>query len=105
MLGPNSNFVSQCLQDMRGQVKLLIQLADSLVESGHIHAGLVKQWVAVVDQRYKDFSARLDQYSVELEDSLDITPAPDQDSDNNAKDTRDVKQASDEKRRSARRKE
>lgn len=90
-------------------MKLLIQLADSLVESGHVHAAAVKQWVAVVDQRYKDFSARLDQYRDELEDSLGIANPPDSDQDlakeSTAKDARDLKEANDEKRRSARRKE
>lgn len=94
---------------MRGQVKLLIQLADNLVESGHVHAAAIKQWVAVVDQRYSDFSTRLNQYRNELEDSLGISSHSETDVDvtkeTAAKDARDLKEANDEKRRSARRKE
>jgi len=49
-------------KETRERVKLLIQLADSLVEKGHAHASSIKQWVASVDQRYKDFSNRMDSY-------------------------------------------
>lgn len=38
-------------KETRERVKLLIQLADSLVEKGHAHASAIKQWVASVDQR------------------------------------------------------
>jgi hypothetical protein len=50
------------LQETREQVKLIIQLADSLVEKGHAHASAIKQWVAAVDNRYKGFSSRMDKY-------------------------------------------
>jgi len=50
------------LQETRERVKLLIQLADSLVEKGHAHASAIKQWVAAVDNRYKGFSSRMDKY-------------------------------------------
>jgi len=53
-------------------VKLLIQLADSLVEKGHLHANDIKQWVAAVDNRYKDFSSRMDKYRCDLEGALGI---------------------------------
>lgn len=43
-------------------MKLLIQLADNLVEKGHAHAEQIKQWVALVDTAYKDFSRRMDVY-------------------------------------------
>ncbi|KAJ9574580.1 hypothetical protein L9F63_008253, partial [Diploptera punctata] len=49
-------------KETRERVKLLIQLADSLVEKGHAHASAIKQWVAAVDNRYKDFSSRMDKY-------------------------------------------
>ena len=39
-----------------------MQLADSLVEKGHAHASGIKQWVAAVDNQYKDFSSRMDKY-------------------------------------------
>ncbi|XP_013112529.1 triple functional domain protein [Stomoxys calcitrans] len=57
-------------KETRERVKLLIQLADSLVEKGHAHASSIKQWVASVDQRYKDFSNRMDSYREQLEKSL-----------------------------------
>lgn len=42
-------------KETRERVKLLIQLADSLVEKGHAHANSIKQWVAAVDNRYLQF--------------------------------------------------
>lgn len=59
-------------KETRERVKLLIQLADSLVEKGHAHAASIKQWVAAVDNRYKDFSGRMDSYRAHLEKSLGI---------------------------------
>ncbi|XP_055685708.1 kalirin isoform X2 [Lutzomyia longipalpis] len=59
-------------KETRERVKLLIQLADSLVEKGHAHAASIKQWVAAVDNRYKDFSGRMDAYRAHLEKSLGI---------------------------------
>lgn len=43
-------------KETRERVKLLIQLADSLVEKGHAHASAIKQWVAAVDNRYLIFN-------------------------------------------------
>lgn len=59
-------------KETRERVKLLIQLADSLVEKGHAHASAIKQWVAAVDNRYKDFSNRMDTYREQLEKSLGL---------------------------------
>ncbi|XP_033241427.1 triple functional domain protein isoform X1 [Drosophila pseudoobscura] len=60
-------------KETRERVKMLIQLADSLVEKGHAHAADIKQWVASVDQRYKDFSNRMDSYCEQLEKSLGMS--------------------------------
>ncbi|XP_030386251.1 triple functional domain protein-like isoform X1 [Scaptodrosophila lebanonensis] len=60
-------------KETRERVKLLIQLADSLVEKGHAHASSIKQWVASVDQRFKDFSNRMDSYCEQLEKSLGMS--------------------------------
>ncbi|KAH8395569.1 hypothetical protein KR222_000041 [Zaprionus bogoriensis] len=60
-------------KETRERVKLLIQLADSLVEKGHAHASSIKHWVASVDQRYKDFSNRMDSYCEQLEKSLGMS--------------------------------
>ncbi|EEC13693.1 kalirin, putative, partial [Ixodes scapularis] len=46
-------------KETREKVRLLLQLADSLVERGHAHASAIKCWVAAVDQGYKDFSLRM----------------------------------------------
>lgn len=67
-------------KETRERVKLLIQLADSLVEKGHAHAISIKQWVATVDNRYKDFSNRMEAYRVNLEKSLGLPTAADEES-------------------------
>lgn len=70
-------------KETRERVKLLIQLADSLVEKGHAHASSIKQWVATVDNRYKDFSSRMELYRTNLEKSLGL-PGIQQQDDNNS---------------------
>lgn len=59
-------------KETREKVKLLLQLADTLVEKGHAHAPSIKTWVQDVDSTYKDFSTRMDQYRVKLEQTLGI---------------------------------
>ena len=66
-------------KETRERVKLLIQLADSLVEKGHAHAISIKQWVATVDNRYKDFSSRMEMYRANLEKSLGLLTISDED--------------------------
>ena len=61
------------VQETREKVKLLLQLADSLVEKGHAHAASIKSWVAAVDKRYKDFSSRMEKYRVKLETTLGLS--------------------------------
>lgn len=58
------------LKETKEKVKLLIQLADNLVEKGHAHASSIKSWVAAVDKRYKDFSSRMEKYRAKLEQQL-----------------------------------
>ena len=53
-------------------MKLLLQLADTLVETGHAHAPSIKSWVEEVDITYKDFSTRMDKYRARLEQQLGI---------------------------------
>jgi triple functional domain protein len=50
----------------------LLQLADTLVETGHAHAPSIKSWVEEVDITYKDFSTRMDKYRIRLEVKLGI---------------------------------
>uniref|UniRef100_A0A8B9I6D0 non-specific serine/threonine protein kinase n=1 Tax=Anser brachyrhynchus TaxID=132585 RepID=A0A8B9I6D0_9AVES len=54
------------------KVKLLIQLADSFVEKGHMHATEIRKWVTTVDKRYRDFSLRMGKYRYSLEKALGI---------------------------------
>lgn len=92
-----------------------MQLAENLVEKGHAHAGAIKQSVAEVDQRYKDFSMRLDCYKTSIEDDLEVQSDEgpkeitiDRNSDPLLEDKikgKDLKELNEEKRRSARRKE
>ncbi|XP_050073196.1 triple functional domain protein isoform X1 [Anopheles maculipalpis] len=70
-------------KETRERVKLLIQLADTLVEKGHAHASSIKQWVATVDYRYKDFSQRMELYRSNLEKSLGLPGIIQQQDDNN----------------------
>ncbi|XP_046401247.1 triple functional domain protein [Ischnura elegans] len=108
-------------KETRERVKLLMQLADSLVEKGHAHASGIKQWVAAVDNQYKDFSSRMDKYRAQLEECLGIQAegdgsrqdlSIDRNSDptleakvKEAASAKDLKELNEEKRRSARRKE
>ncbi|XP_041662586.1 kalirin isoform X2 [Cheilinus undulatus] len=55
------------------KVKLLIQLADNLVEKGHAHVLELKRWVSTVDRRYRDFSLRMSKYQESLEKSLGVS--------------------------------
>ncbi|KAG7326913.1 hypothetical protein KOW79_010314 [Hemibagrus wyckioides] len=54
------------------KVKLLIQLASSLVEKGHVHVAELKRWVSTVDRRYRDFSQRMGQYRSSLDRALGL---------------------------------
>ncbi|XP_028291403.1 kalirin isoform X2 [Gouania willdenowi] len=56
------------------KVKLLIQLADGLVEKDHVHVSELKRWVSTVDRRYRDFSLRMARYQEGLERSLGVSP-------------------------------
>ena len=53
-------------------MKLLLQLADTLVDKGHAHAPSIKKWVEDVDATYKDFSTRMEHYRGRLEATLGI---------------------------------
>ncbi|XP_014470162.1 PREDICTED: triple functional domain protein isoform X3 [Dinoponera quadriceps] len=103
-------------RETREKVKLIIQLADNLVDKGHAHSAAIKQFVAEVDQRYKDFSARMDCYKTQIEADLGIQSdqeghrelSIDRNSDPLLEEKikgKDLKELNEEKRRSARRKE
>uniref|UniRef100_H3AWC2 Uncharacterized protein n=1 Tax=Latimeria chalumnae TaxID=7897 RepID=H3AWC2_LATCH len=55
------------------KVKLLIQLADSFVEKGHVHVTEIKKWVTTVDKHYRDFSLRMGKYRSTLEKAIGIS--------------------------------
>ncbi|XP_078538174.1 kalirin isoform X6 [Lissotriton helveticus] len=61
------------------KVKLLIQLADSFVEKGHVHATELKKWVTTVNKHYRDFSLRMGKYRFTLEKALGINPEDNKD--------------------------
>ncbi|XP_057709359.1 kalirin isoform X2 [Corythoichthys intestinalis] len=98
------------------KVKLLIQLADNLVEKGHVHVNELKRWVSTVDRRYRDFSLRMAKYQENLERTLgvssednkdlelDIIPASLSD-DPEIKLREPTDEVNEEKRKSARKKE
>ena len=62
-------------KETRERVKLLLQLADTLVETGHAHAPSIKSWVQEVDVTYKHFSARMDKYRARLQQKLGVPEA------------------------------
>lgn len=72
------NSFKEKAKETREKVKLLLQLADTLMEKGHAHAPSIKSWVEEVDETYKDFSTRMDKYRAKLEGHLGITSANDQ---------------------------
>jgi hypothetical protein len=50
------------LQEIRDKVKLLLQLAETLLSSGNnVHTQAISHWSDNVDLKYKDFSCRIDQ--------------------------------------------
>jgi len=66
------NSFKEKAKETREKVKLLLQLADTLMEKGHAHAPSIKSWVEEVDETYKDFSTRMDKYRHKLEGHLGI---------------------------------
>lgn len=69
---PSGNLNSPLRQQTKEKVKLLIQLADSFVEKGHIHATEIRKWVTTVDKHYRDFSLRMGKYQYSLEKALGV---------------------------------
>ncbi|KTG44670.1 hypothetical protein cypCar_00021416, partial [Cyprinus carpio] len=99
------------------KVKLLIQLAGSLVEKGHVHVTELKRWVSTVDRRYRDFSMRMGQYRCSLDRAvgvcsegskdleLDIIPASLTHTDPEVNLSDPDQEVNEEKKKSARKKE
>lgn len=59
-------------KESKEKVRLLIHLADNLVERGNSHPIAIKKWVSHVDQSYNDFSKQLDNYRLQLEEKLGL---------------------------------
>ncbi|KAM9767056.1 LOW QUALITY PROTEIN: kalirin RhoGEF kinase b [Menidia menidia] len=99
------------------KVHLLIQLAESMLAKGHAHRGELRRCVSAVDKRYRDFTVRMGQYRHLLETALggcsqdnkdlelELIPNSLSDSDPEVNLSDPSHQVSDEKRRSARKKE
>ncbi|XP_078799440.1 kalirin isoform X3 [Oryzias latipes] len=99
------------------KVHLLIQLAESMLAKGHTHRTELRRCVSTVDKRYRDFSVRMGQYRHLLETALggcsqdnkdlelELIPNSLSDSDPEVNLSDPSHQVSDEKRRSARKKE
>ena len=71
MLAEHNSFKEKA-KETREKVKLLLTLAETLVDKGHVHAQSIKKWVEEVDVTYKDFSTRMDTYRGRLEKTLGI---------------------------------
>ncbi|KAM9835916.1 LOW QUALITY PROTEIN: kalirin-like [Aulostomus maculatus] len=99
------------------KVHLLIQLAESMLAKGHAHRVELRRCVSTVDKRYRDFTVRMGQYRHLLETALggcsqdnkdlelELIPNSLSDSDPEVNLSDPSHQVSDEKRRSARKKE
>ncbi|XP_016893864.1 kalirin-like isoform X2 [Cynoglossus semilaevis] len=99
------------------KVHLLIQLAESMLTKGHAHRAELRRCVSAVDKRYRDFTVRMGQYRHLLETALggcsqdnrdlelELIPNSLSDSDPEVNLSDPSHQVSDEKRRSARKKE
>ncbi|KAK2857154.1 hypothetical protein Q5P01_005889 [Channa striata] len=99
------------------KVHLLIQLAESMLAKGHAHRTELRRCVSTVDKRYRDFTVRMGQYRHLLEMALggcsqdnkdlelELIPNSLSDSDPEVNLSDPSHQISDEKRRSARKKE
>ncbi|XP_070187687.1 triple functional domain protein-like isoform X2 [Littorina saxatilis] len=101
-------------KETRENVKLLLQLADDFVAKGNLHASSIMGWCGAVDKRYKDFSSRMEKYRMQLEGKLGVS-TPEQHhekedqrhSDSSLEDKlhQHPKELTEEKRKSARRRE
>ena len=59
-------------KESKEKVRLLIHLADNLVEKGNTHSNAIKRWVVFVDHSYNDFNRQLDDLRLEFEKKLGL---------------------------------
>uniref|UniRef100_A0A8C5CQ04 Non-specific serine/threonine protein kinase n=1 Tax=Gadus morhua TaxID=8049 RepID=A0A8C5CQ04_GADMO len=69
----------QLIAYREGERKVLVRLADGLVEQGHAHSTELRRWVSSLDRRYRDFSLRLGQYRVDLYRDRGLEPQDNKD--------------------------
>ncbi|CAG5121035.1 unnamed protein product, partial [Candidula unifasciata] len=102
-------------KETRENVKLLLHLADDFVTKGNIHATSIMEWCSMVDKRYKLFSSRMEKYRAQLQAKLGLTTHEQNEKDEQRQSdssieekleqTGAVKEITEEKRKSARRRE
>lgn len=59
-------------KESKEKVRLLIHLADNLVEKGNTHSNAIKKWVEFVDHSYNDFNKQLENLRHDLENRLGL---------------------------------
>ncbi|KAL4217263.1 hypothetical protein ACF0H5_023714 [Mactra antiquata] len=103
-------------KENKENVKLLLSLADGFVAKGNMHANNIRAWCAAVDKRYKEFSVRMEKYRTRLEETLGVhqeeEPQKEEDTQRHSDSSLEEKvfkqapkELTEEKRRSARRRE
>ncbi|XP_012941789.1 triple functional domain protein isoform X2 [Aplysia californica] len=102
-------------KETKENVKLLLQLADDFVTKGNIHATSIMEWCSMVDKRYKLFSSRMEKYRLQLQAKLGVTPQEQNEKDEQRQSDSSIeekleqtstgKEITEEKRKSARRRE
>ncbi|XP_053386213.1 kalirin-like isoform X3 [Mercenaria mercenaria] len=103
-------------KENKENVKLLLSLADGFVAKGNMHANNIRGWCAAVDKRYKEFSVRMEKYRTRLEETLGVhqeeEPQKEEDTQRHSDSSLEEKvfkqapkELTEEKRRSARRRE
>ncbi|KAI8761241.1 triple functional domain protein, partial [Biomphalaria glabrata] len=102
-------------KETKENVKLLLQLADDFVTKGNIHATSIMEWCSMVDKRYKLFSSRMEKYRVQLQAKLGVNTQEQSEKDEQRQSdssieeklehTGTAKEITEEKRKSARRRE
>ncbi|CAH1789675.1 unnamed protein product [Owenia fusiformis] len=96
-------------KDTRDKVKLLLEVADNIVDNGNAHAKQIKQLIDLVDKHYKEFSCNMEKYRVKLEEILGVkqeTEGNNRESDSSLEEKLQLqRELSTERRKSTRRKE
>jgi hypothetical protein len=65
-------FLFLFLQENNDKIRIVMLLAEELVNNGHSHATGIKSWVSAVETRQKDFISRMEAYRLQLENKLGV---------------------------------